>query len=65
MLEDERGTDKAKQIMKGKRWPSAPHVLGARLRRLVPQLKAAGVLVNYTRTGPQGRTWTFEPEVPF
>jgi energy-coupling factor transporter ATP-binding protein EcfA2 len=65
MLEDERGPDKAAQIIKGKRWPSAPHVLGVRLRRLVPQLKAAGVVARQDRTGTRGRTWTLEPDVPF
>jgi len=65
MLEDERGPEKAKQIIKGKRWPSAPHVLSARLKRLVPQLKSAGVSVSFARTGSRGRTWTLEPECPF
>jgi hypothetical protein len=65
MLEDERGPDKAAQIIKGKRWPSAPHVLSARLRRLIPQLKSAGISASFARSGPRGRLWTLEPECPF
>ncbi len=65
MLEDEHGLEKAKQIIKGKRWPSAPHVLGVRLRRLVPQLKAAGIVARQDRSGTRGRTWILEPDVPF
>ncbi|MFO7958727.1 MAG: hypothetical protein R6X33_16680 [Candidatus Brocadiia bacterium] len=65
MLEDECGPDRATRIMRGKRWPSAPHVLGARLQRLVPQLKAAGVSARRGRSGSSGRAWILEPEVPF
>ncbi|MCK4376248.1 MAG: hypothetical protein KAX19_12995, partial [Candidatus Brocadiae bacterium] len=65
MLEDERGPEKADKIIRGKRWPSAPHVLGARLRRLVPQLKAAGIVARQHRSGTRGRIWILEPDVPF
>ena len=64
MLENEHGPDKAMQIIKGKRWPSAPHVLGARLRRLVPQLRAAGIAARRDRSGPRGRAWILQPEEP-
>ena len=65
MLEEKRGPEKAKQIIKGKRWPAAPHVLSAHLRRLTPQLKSAGIVVSFTRSGPRGRLWTLQPECPF
>ncbi len=65
MLEDECGPDRATKIMRGKRWPSAPHVLGARLQRLVPQLKAAGIAARRGRSGTSGRAWILEPAVPF
>ncbi len=63
MLEDECGPNRATKIMRGKRWPSAPHVLGARLQRLVPQLEAAGIAARRGRSGSSGRAWILEPEV--
>jgi hypothetical protein len=65
MLEEDLGPGKADKVIKGKRWPSAPHILSARLRRLVPQLRSSGIAVSFVRSGARGRLWTLEPECPF
>jgi hypothetical protein len=44
----------AGEVSKARSWPKAPNILSCRLRRLAPELAAAGVAVHFDRTGRGG-----------
>ena len=52
---------KVKPENPSKEWPKNASVLGARITRLIPALRAIGVAVEYDRTGRKGaRSYTFQ-----
>jgi hypothetical protein len=43
-------------VAKSRVWPKSPRALAGRLRRLAPNLKAAGITVAFTLGGPRGKS---------
>jgi 5S rRNA maturation endonuclease (ribonuclease M5) len=59
-LERECGSAKANRLMASRQWPSGPPAMGKRLKRLVPHLKAVGILVQPPSGHSNGRIWVLQ-----